>query len=230
MSTFQCIAGTDAASIGLWDRKWSDPSIREKSISKFLRRLPVDAEQRRLFFIETGGDGQSSVEIHIDNQYVPDNRYRKISSGFTIDIESGEAILDGLESYGSKYTDTNIFTIDNGRYSIELFELNDPEIEEYSIVQTGPSRKPHIIEKLTIPAFLILCISIFLFFQKSYLIASILFLISLAYSTLLGHIQKQLKLKDQVKYKTDVKVPYLILYLSKCQPAADQKGGYISLV
>ncbi len=69
----QFIVGTDTASIGIWDIMWSDPSIREKPLSKFLKRLPLDAEKRQLFYIETGGDGQSSAHVYIDEQVTGDD-------------------------------------------------------------------------------------------------------------------------------------------------------------
>jgi hypothetical protein len=49
MTTHQFLAGTDIASIGIWDQKWSNCSIREKSLGMFLKRLAADAERRQLF-------------------------------------------------------------------------------------------------------------------------------------------------------------------------------------
>ncbi len=229
MPKYQFIAGTDAACIGLWDRKWSGPSIREKSVSKFLNRLPLDAEQKRVFYINTGGDGQFSTVIYVDDQIIPDNRYKNISTGYSIDIDSGEAVFDGLESYGSDYKDKNILSIDKGTYSIDLYELNDPEMEESTVSQIGPSRKPHILERFVFLGGLTLVLSIFLFIQKKYLFASILFLLTLAYSILLGKIQKQAKLNFPVKYKTEIKVPFLIVCLKKISDTSI-KGGHVSLV
>ena len=47
MTTHQIIAGTDVAMIGIWDHKWSNPSTRDKSLSKSLKRLSADAERRQ---------------------------------------------------------------------------------------------------------------------------------------------------------------------------------------
>ena len=91
MTIHQFIAGTDVASIGIWDREWSNPSIREKSPDKFLKRLLSDAERRQLFYIETGGDGTSSVQVYVNDQFVPDANYREVPAGYAIEITSEEA-------------------------------------------------------------------------------------------------------------------------------------------
>jgi hypothetical protein len=228
MSVYQFVAGTDIACIGLWDRKWSDPSIREKSVSKFLKRLPLDAEQKRVFYIKTEGDGQSSVEIHVNEDFTPDNKYKKTGDIYSIGIKSGEAIFDGLESYGSNYDYKNILNLDNGSYTVELYELIDPEDEDYKISQLEPSKKPHIIERFVFPVFLILVFSIYLFFQTKYIIASILFLFSLVFSVVLGTIQKQERFTLPKNYKAEIKVPYLIICMKKTDDTSIQ-GGYVSL-
>jgi len=172
MTTHQFIAGTDVASIGIWDRKWSNPSIREKSQAKFLKRLPADAERRRLFYIETGADGESSVHVHVNDQFVPDHNYREVPGAYGIEITSGDAIIDGLEWYGSKYDMDNVFPIAKGFYMIDAFVLNDPELEESQVTQDGPPSSSHILEKFAIFGLLSFAVSLYLFFRRQFLIAA----------------------------------------------------------
>ena len=228
MTTHQFLAGTDVASIGIWDQKWSNPSIREKSLGKFLKRLPADAKRRQLFYIETGGDGESSVQVHVNDQFVPDQNYREVPGGYAIEITSGEAIIDGLEWYGSKYDLDNVFPLEKGTYTIDVFVLNDPELEESEATQDGPSPKSHILEKFAIVGLLSFAVSLYLFFKRQFLIAAPFLAFSLLYSYLLHRIEKARKSSPRAKVKVKATVPYLVICMRKSE-GDECPGGYVSL-
>ena len=228
MTTHQFIAGTDVASIGIWDRKWSDPSIRGESPGKFLKRLPADAERRRLFYIETGGDGQSSIEVHVNDQLVPDQNYRKVPGGYAIDITSGEAVIDGLEWYGSEYALDNVFQLEKGIYAIDVFVLKDPELEESEATQDGQPPTSHILEKFAIVGLLSFAVSVYLFFKRQFLIAALLLALSLLHSYLLHRIEKARKSAPRAKVKVNATVPYLVICMRKSE-GDKRPGGYVSL-
>ena len=227
MPTHQFIAGTEVAMIGIWDQKWSNPSIREKSLGKFLKRLPADAERRQLFYIETGGDGDSSVQVHVNDRFVPDQNYRKVSGGYAIEIKSGEAIIDGLEWYGSKYDLDNVFPLEKGIYVIDVFVLNNPELEERKLTRDGPPPKSHILEKFAIVGLLSFAVSLYLFFKRQFLIAAPFLAFSLLYSFLLHRIEKARKSSPRAKVKVNATVPYFVISMRKSE--GDQcPGGYVS--
>jgi len=228
MAIHQFIAGTDIASIGIWDREWSNPSIREKSPDKFLRRLLSDAERRQLFYIETGGDGISSVQVCVNDQFVPDANYREVPAGYAIEITSGEAIIDGLEWYGSKYDFDNVFPLENGIYTINVFILNDPELEQSEVTQDGPLRKSHILEKFAIVGLLSFAVSVYLLFKRQFLTAAPFLALSLLYSYLLHRIEKTKKSLPRVKVKVKSIVPYLVICMRKNE-GDEFPGGYASL-
>ena len=228
MTTHQFIAGTDVASIGIWDQKWSNPSIREKSVGKIQKRLPSDAERRQLFYIETGGDGQSSVQVYVNDQFVPDEHYREVPAGYAIEITSGKAIIDGLEWYGSKYDFDNVFTLENGIYTIDVFILNDPELEQSEVTQDGPPRKVHILENFAIVGLLSFAVSVYLLFKRQFLIAVPFVAFSLLYSYLLHRIEKAKKSSPRVKVTVKAIVPYLVICM-RMSEGDECPGGYISL-
>ncbi len=222
----QFIVGTDTASIGIWDIKWSDPSIREKPLSKFLKRLPLDAEKRQLFYIETGGDGQSSAHVYIDEQFTGDD-YTLLSDDFFLETTSGRCVIDGLEFYGSPYAESNIFTIAPGSYKVKLYVLKNDELEQSTITREGEEPPKTLIEKIWILGTLALLASIYLLFKGKYPAGGTLFGITAVYSYFLGKAQDARKLHDKRKVTVEVQKPYLVFVLSR--DSKNGRGGRVSL-
>ncbi|MBN2435624.1 MAG: hypothetical protein JXK07_10205 [Spirochaetes bacterium] len=227
---YQFIIGTDTASIGIWDKKWCDPSIREKSISNFLKRLPIDAEKKQLFYIDTGGDGESSSHVYIEEEF-NDNDYKIISDEFVIETTSGECVIDGLEFYGSPPTSTNlnIFPIAPGLYKIKLYVLKDAELEDSKMIQEGEAPPKLFIEKIAFLGIIGLIYSIYLLFRGKYAIGGSLLAALAIYSYFLGKIQEKQKALDKRRIIINVKKPYLVFVMSK-NIKDGHKGGWVSIL
>jgi hypothetical protein len=225
----QFIIGTDTASIGIWDKKWCDPGIREKSISKFLKRLHIDAEKKQVFYIETGGDGESSSHVYIEQDFDQED-YKLVSDNFVLETSSGECVIDGLEFYGSpaKGTNLNVFPIEPGLYKIKLYVLKDPELEDSKMTQEGEAPPRPFIEKIAFLGLFVLIYSIYLLFKGKYAIGGSLLVLLAIYSQYLGKLQEKQKLSDKRKIIINVKNPYLVFVLSKTMEAG-HKGGWVSI-
>ncbi|MBK9580180.1 MAG: hypothetical protein IPK50_14505 [Fibrobacterota bacterium] len=223
------LVGTDTASIGVWDVKWSDPVIREKSISAFLKRLPQDARERRLFYLETGGDGESSVRLHLAKPFEPDSRYRLVDDRFHFETDSGWCVLDGLEGYGSEANVHQKFAIPPGTYRVTVYELKDPEQENSRVLGLEGPRPPlTLLERMSFLTLPLLLVSLILFWKKQFLFGGLCLLPPVVVSHFLSRQKAQRKRDPSPPHKFEIETPALHLVL---QPTTipDAPGGWAKL-
>ena len=221
---YDTIAGTDTAMVGVWDSVWSDPSIRERSIRKFVARLPKGAQDQRLFYVETGSDGEYSIRLAIDEP-VSTQGYKLLANNKGVRFDSGTIIVDGLEFYGSPYTGKNQYAVPKGQFTVSLFRLCNREREESKaeLVGESPTRGALYVPS-AIAGLGLLIVAITLFFRKAYWHAAMATTLAAICSQYIGWLDARRKRRDKRTVKYLVKVPAYILLLQRSVGTAPEGG------
>lgn len=90
-------AGTDIATLGVWDAELQ----KRSNIDRSLAALDREATQANLFLIRTGGDGGGPVDVYVDEAIPSAARrlVRRVGREHLIHIPSGRFIVAGAEDY-----------------------------------------------------------------------------------------------------------------------------------
>ncbi len=121
--------GTDIATIGVWDPTRERHDLKSAKYADFQSGLQSEAEDARLFFVNTGADGGYLTDIYVDEQPDPDclNLYSTVEREFLISFESGRLIAGGVEDFVSSTkqitSDQDQFEVTPGMYALRFHEL-----------------------------------------------------------------------------------------------------------
>ena len=134
---------TDIAMIGAWDASHTEQPLSRQDKRRFRQILHEDAEQGRLFLIETGGDVGGPVELYVDAEIPPNvlKQFNPAQRDFRLQVPSGNLLVGGIEDYRAdspKITsDADILTIAPGDYRLRCWirasdedEASETELEK----------------------------------------------------------------------------------------------------
>jgi hypothetical protein len=137
-------AGTDIATIGIWDPTRDGHDLAGVASTEELRKRAANAE---LFFIDTGGDGGFPTEVIVD-QDVPETLLRwmeKADGTHKLTCHSGRLVVGGLEDFVNEVkaiiSVQDEITVKPGTYRLSLYqsrvEEDSKETEEEIIRRVG---------------------------------------------------------------------------------------------
>jgi len=125
--------GTDIATIGVWDPTRERHDLKTARYADYRAGLESEAHAGRLFFVNTGADGEYLTDIYVDEQPDPDclSRYTATEREFLIESQSGQLIAGGLEDFinGTKQitSEDDQFRVAVGFYALRFYELTEHE-------------------------------------------------------------------------------------------------------
>lgn len=132
-------AGTDVATVGVWDRKWSAEDFLKKTgkgIGGGLQWQEALARDGGAFYISTGADGSYPMALYV-NQPVPAEllaKYRSYNQGYGLHVESGTVIVGGMEDCGRAKraitSDKDEVQLAPGWYQVRLHENCAAEVDD----------------------------------------------------------------------------------------------------
>lgn len=128
--------GTDIATIGVWDPIRERHDLKTARYADFRAGLESEARAGRLFFVNTGADGEYLTDIYVDEQPNPDwlSQYTGTSREFLIESHSGQLIAGGIEDFINETkqitADQDRFQAAPGRYALRFYELIEDETSD----------------------------------------------------------------------------------------------------
>lgn len=124
-------AGTDIATIGIWDLLVADTSVHQLKFADYEAEIAKRATASELFFTNTSADGAYTAWIYFDEPPSQDleNDYKEIAGPFFLKCTSGQLCFEGLEYYGHQANefDETHFELPIGDYSLRVFQLTADE-------------------------------------------------------------------------------------------------------
>lgn len=232
--------GTDIAIIGVWDPARERHDLRTAKLADFEAGLQTEAQDARLFYINTGADGSYLTDIYIEEEPDPERltAYSAVEREFLITSESGRLIAGGVEDFVSPTkqitSDNDQFSVSPGLYAIRVYELIEEKLidrirnhvgeEDYAYYESKSAGFPW--------GYLLFVITIGFLFTKLWFVAVALFAIGLAYLVIRSHVRSADKRFQDIAQRVaafDSQYPPFIYVLRSMPPVGDVKGGWHNL-
>ena len=136
--------GTDIARIGVWDPAHERHDLRTARYADYEAGLQAEARAGRLFFVNTGADGEYPIELYVDEEPpVADLQLYTLREGeFLICSQSGRLMAGGLEDFVSDTkqitSEEDHFEVAPGMYALSVYELQEEEFDRRLPEFIGP--------------------------------------------------------------------------------------------
>lgn len=133
-------AGSDIAQLGVWDAARQTDVLSQNKVKARKQALQADATNGVLFIIDTGADGNDTIDFYFEESPPPDliRNFRQVGEERLLVIASGRINVDGLEYYRTPLETasmSNLVELPAGDYGITCWVNTDEEIP------AGPSEE-----------------------------------------------------------------------------------------
>lgn len=233
--------GTDIATIGVWDPMRERHDLKTAKFADFEAGIQSEAENAKLFFINTGADGSYLTDVYVDEEPSVEllSVYVAVTREFLISSESGRLVASGVEDFVSDSkqisSDKDHFRVTPGLYALKVYQRDEDKLtarlrdhlgaEDYGYYERKYSGTPwgFILFVLAAAASML---------SRQWLLVAVLFIVWVIYSVIrpcITAVDKRFRdIANRVE-EFDTRFPPFIYVLRSVPEAGGIRGGWYEL-